>query len=1604
MNQLIQEINLQDNGYSKGIASAQKALAELAKENGVANVSFRNTNKEVNAAKRYYSTLTAEYSKLSDEAKKSEFGRAMHQQLQQTEKDLQSMMEATERAKIKIEELQDQAKKNVKLQIQKEESTGSIFGDIKASFGKMDKNKLVGDLLGKAGLGEAAGAMEALGGAMGGGAAAGAAAAGAGIAAVGIAVKETVDVTKEAIEKSAEFGQAMSQLGAITGVSGKALESMRAQVMSVGDDTHTAYTEVAQNFALVGSALPELLKDSQGMEQVSRSAILLSKASKMELGDATNALTATMAQFDITASESAHVVDILANSAQKGTAGIADVAATLQGAGTAAASAGVQLNEAAALVEVLAKKGIKGAEAGTALRNVLLNMSTKGIDEINPKIVGVQTALENLKEHADDAQWMVKTFGVEGATAATNLAKGLPIYEQLMAQIDNVGTAAQMAEQNGANLVAAYQRLQTDWNNFLSSFNVDGANSPLMIAVQQIHNIMYALTGLVEQFKECETLQSNIDVWGQIFDVLGQTIATVINIVSDLISAIFKFTDAIEIVKITSEALAGVFDLLEDVIWGVEAVIWAISKAIEYCIDVFNKFKNDLAKGISRIPLLDGLLNSIKSIIGWLKSLIKKWHEFRVEVSKEMGDYRHPKKDEKSQSGNKGNNNKGNKNKSKNQKTQPKGIIEKLQGDLQSLKEKRDKATTKAEIDRLNKQIAAKQKQLNSYNGTSTTSTRTTRHGGSSTNNNTRTEQTPKEKYDSEIALIEEKLKLELINEKKAVEDKIKAIDTYINELGKTKESLKNNKTQIHKLSQQQKLYQNRLKELTDQEDDSKAIREANNEYRDTINKINRDRINGWATEEETNNQYIQAIETLIKKYKEVGDMSDGMINTINRKQKEVDDIKFAQKLNDFWLDFSSALEDIDDIINDQNPANDYYKEKRNAYNKVLAKEDEYRIRFEAASEWKDIEGFQEKLDWIQDHSEVMLELGTSMNDIKVLSNIKSYAEADIDELDLLYDAIDNVNKKLSEGTDGYEFLDITNSRQQLDWIQKNAKIVKDTGLFNNKDFSALMRIKDLNKANEEETKLFNDAVIKLRSNLSKPWKTEWLGEYKALLKENQNLIGDFSFGVKNIDDVEKLLKLRKYAEEFAPDNTPNIKRYIAANERDGLGLDIDFKYDKSQLDKLQKMLDDANIKLETDIAIETLYDVKDELESVKLSVDKETFDKLVNQINLISDAIDEDVKNIGKSLSKYQDVWVEVNPLNHNGSNGDKSNYSLPTTPSADIEKKAKKFYQPKQTFFWQDTNKTDNMQDELDKLIEKYREVEKIAQEAVANNEKLLKPYDTGPIEASLDYLEAEIAKKHAEIQSRLTFEVTMNGIEDTLSGFESFANYTNSLVTFGDQWKQIGENANDAAEVLQKAILIIQTVEGAIQAVNTVMTVANAIESIFQAKKVASTAASEAQALAEGQNMASKTASIAPTAAAATANKALEATYLDLAAAEIFAAHAAIPFAGVGIAAGLAESMLATMSAVQAQTLALATFANGGIVGGDAYHGDTTLVRANKGEMLLNNLEQRNLFSLLDGALNTPFGGGRVDFKISGDALYGTLKNYGKIKSKTGHNITL
>ena len=90
------------------------------------------------------------------------------------------------------------------------------------------------------------------------------------------------------------------------------------------------------------------------------------------------------------------------------------------------------------------------------------------------------------------------------------------------------------------------------------------------------------------------------------------------------------------------------------------------------------------------------------------------------------------------------------------------------------------------------------------------------------------------------------------------------------------------------------------------------------------------------------------------------------------------------------------------------------------------------------------------------------------------------------------------------------------------------------------------------------------------------------------------------------------------------------------------------------------------------------------------------------------------------------------------------------------------------------------------------------------------------------------------------------------------------------------------------------------------------------------------------------------------------------------------------------------LAAMASIVATVISLfasipKTFADGGIVSGSSYHGDSVLARVNSGEMILNPAQQSALFrSLQSGGVG---GGmkGNVTFTISGSNLKGTLNNY-------------
>ena len=260
-------------------------------------------------------------------------------------------------------------------------------------------------------------------------------------------------------------------------------------------------------------------------------------------------------------------------------------------------------------------------------------------------------------------------------------------------------------------------------------------------------------------------------------------------------------------------------------------------------------------------------------------------------------------------------------------------------------------------------------------------------------------------------------------------------------------------------------------------------------------------------------------------------------------------------------------------------------------------------------------------------------------------------------------------------------------------------------------------------------------------------------------------------------------------------------------------------------------------------------------------------------------------------------------------------------------------------------------------------------------------------------------KLTKEENNIQ--LAIEVSgMSALEKTFNMLDGFHAIDNIVGSFESLTSAIGENKN-AWEIFMAAI---STFESIMNGINTVTEIYKLLITDLAVRKTADAAASGSAAAATSTQAAAEGAAIAPATAATAANKALEASYLDLASAMIFAAHAYIPFAGVGIAAGFISSMLAIQAATKATTMSMMAFAEGGIVGGSSYSGDRILARVNSGEMILNDKQQRHLFELLDSDAMPKAGGTNVTVQgvIRGTDLLLVQKNTNKVRSSAGTQI--
>ena len=213
--------------------------------------------------------------------------------------------------------------------------------------------------------------------------------------------------------------------------------------------------------------------------------------------------------------------------------------------------------------------------------------------------------------------------------------------------------------------------------------------------------------------------------------------------------------------------------------------------------------------------------------------------------------------------------------------------------------------------------------------------------------------------------------------------------------------------------------------------------------------------------------------------------------------------------------------------------------------------------------------------------------------------------------------------------------------------------------------------------------------------------------------------------------------------------------------------------------------------------------------------------------------------------------------------------------------------------------------------------------------------------------------------------TLQQGWGGIKGIGSGIESI---TNALEGNGNAWQTV-----------------TGIVDGFIQLYEGIRTIVGIIE-LLTTVTAAHTAAKTAEGVATGVTTGATVAAAATEEAAAAAvvpvivaNKLATASYMELASAMYFAAHAAIPFAGFGIAAGFTAAAVAKVQAV-----GLTPFANGAVVSGPTMALVGEYAGASNNPEVIAPLDKLRSMIDTDGGMS-----GKVRFEIEGRKLVGVIE---------------
>ncbi|MCR1887856.1 phage tail tape measure protein [Longibaculum muris] len=414
-----------------------------------------------------------------------------------------------------------------------------------------------------------------------------------------------------AVKTAADFESSMSQVQATMGITKDSMSTLDGQSVNTMDALSDLAKEMGSKTAFSASECAEALNylalagyDTQEMADTLPTVLNLAAAGGLDLASASDMVTDAMSALGMETKDADKMVDQMAKTASSTNTSVGQLGEGILTIGATAKSIKGGTAELNTALGILANNGIKGAEGGTHLRNVILslqNPTDKAADTIDALGVSVFDSEGNMRS-LNDILGDLNT-SMEGMTAEEKaniiskifnktdlssvnalLANTGDTWDELQTSIENSGGAAQqMADTQLDNLSGQLTILKSAVEGFAISIG-----ETLM---PMIKNIVAKLQSFVDWLNNLDegTRQVIVKI-GLFVAALGPVLVilgTVISKVGVTMQAFSKLGLKISGAVANAGGLSGVMGKLGTAIMGVNPVVLAVVAAIALLVGAF---------------------------------------------------------------------------------------------------------------------------------------------------------------------------------------------------------------------------------------------------------------------------------------------------------------------------------------------------------------------------------------------------------------------------------------------------------------------------------------------------------------------------------------------------------------------------------------------------------------------------------------------------------------------------------------------------------------------------------------------------------------------------------------------------------------------------------------------------------------------------------------------------------------------------------------------------------------------------------------------------------------------------------------------------------